>query len=210
MTTKNRCAAHSSRTGEQCLKAAIRGATVCRFHGGAAGQVRRKARKRLEPAADRMARELLGMATSAESEALKLNAIRDALDRGGLGTKTEVSVELKPWEQLMGDIAGVATISRAEHHAQQGRPILDSAALADAIDAELVEPADESGPARGSESPENEMRYPDAGGDGGDDMPPASGGLMTLEDAAEAERAHRQNMCRWDWIATRIATELNF
>ena len=93
---QNRCAAHSSRTGELCLKAAIRGATVCRFHGGAAGHVRHEARERPELAADRLARELLGMATSAESEAVKLNAIRDALDRSGIGAKTEVSVEPKP------------------------------------------------------------------------------------------------------------------
>ena len=41
----------------------------------------------------------------------------------------------------MGDIAGVATISRAEHRARQGRPFLEQPALAEAIDAELVEAA---------------------------------------------------------------------
>lgn len=171
---ENRCIAHK-KDGSQCSKAAIRGANVCRFHGGAAGHVRRKARERIELAADRMARELLGIATDGQSEAVKLNAIRDALDRSGLGAKTEVSLELKPWEQLMGDIAGIATISRAEHRAQQGRPFLDQSALADAIDAELVEPADESDPAREPESPESAMRYPGArDGDDGD-MPPGSG-----------------------------------
>jgi hypothetical protein len=188
---ENRCGAHR-KNGERCMKIAIRGATVCRFHGGAAGHVKRKARERLELAADRMARELLGMATGAESEAVKLNAIRDALDRSGLGAKTEVSVEVRPWEQLMGDIASVATISRAEHRAQQGRPILDSAALADAIDAELVEPETESGPARPAESPGDEMRGPEAGDVPDRDMPSGTG-LMTLEDAAEAERAARRS-----------------
>ncbi|WP_131809427.1 hypothetical protein [Mycolicibacterium iranicum] len=157
---------------------------MCRTHGGAAPQVKRKAKERLELAADRMARELLGMATSAESEAVKLHAIRDALDRAGLGAKTEVSVEVKPWEQLMDDLTGVATISRAEHRAQHGRPI---------IDAEVVEPVDGSDPARGPEPPESDMRDLDAGDVDDGDMPPASGGLMTLEEAAEAQHAPRTN-----------------
>lgn len=186
---QNRCVA-IRKNGERCLKPANRGMTVCRTHGGAAPQVKRKAKERLELAADRMARELLGMATGAESEAVKLNAIRDALDRAGLGAKTEVSVEVKPWEQLMGDIAGVATISRADHIAQQRRTVIEPTALAQAIDAEVVETAADDGPARAAERPEGEMRYPGEGDDGGDDMPRGSG-LMTLEEAAEAERRTR-------------------
>jgi hypothetical protein len=178
----------AKKDGIRCSKAAIRGTTVCPFHGGAAGHVRRKARERKALAADRMAKELLGIATDGQSKAVKLSAIRDALDRAGLGAITEVSLELKPWEQLMGDIAGVAAISRAEHRAQQGRPLLDSAALAQAIDAEVVEPA-ENDPARGPESPEGEMRYPEADDVPDRDMPPASAGLMTLEAAADANRA---------------------
>jgi hypothetical protein len=103
-----RCKAHR-KNGDQCRHAAINGTTgVCRNHGGAAGQVRRKARLRLEMAADRMARELLGIATGAESEAVRLAAIRDALDRSGLAAKTAVEVEVsaKPFELVFDAISG--------------------------------------------------------------------------------------------------------
>lgn len=144
---QNRCVA-VRKNGERCLKPANRGMTVCRTHGGAAPQVQRKAKQRLELAADRMARELLGMATGAESEAVKLNAIRDALDRAGLGTKTEVSVELKPYERLLDDLSGVASISRAEHRAMNGRPFVDAPALAVPLDVEVVEPPRRNRPRR--------------------------------------------------------------
>lgn len=190
---QNRCVA-IRKNGERCLKPANRGMTVCRTHGGAAPQVQRKAKQRLELAADRMARELLGMATGAESEAVKLNAIRDALDRAGLGAKTEVSVEVKPWEQLMGDLAGVASISRAQHRAVRRRAFVD----AEVVDADLIEPppADETGPARAAERPGDEMRDPGAGGVPDGDMPRGTGGLMTLEEAAEADHAQRANKFR--------------
>jgi hypothetical protein len=110
---------------------------VCRIHGGAAPQVVNKARERLALAADRMARELLGIATGAESEVVKLNAIRDALDRAGVSTRAEVTLEVKPWERLMGDIAGIATISREEHLAMGSPPI---------VDAELVDSPSQRGP----------------------------------------------------------------
>ncbi|QZA16483.1 hypothetical protein K3U93_17650 [Mycobacterium malmoense] len=87
---QRRCKAHK-KDGSQCSNPAIRGGTVCRFHGGAAKHVKMAARARLENAADRMAKELLGMAVDPDiSSAVKLSAIRDALDRAGLKAPNEV------------------------------------------------------------------------------------------------------------------------
>jgi hypothetical protein len=101
-----RCTAHN-RKGNQCLHAAMVQMNVCRTHGGAAPQCKRAARVRLEMAADRMAKELLGIATGAESEAVRLAAIREALDRSGLAAKTAVEVEVstKSFELVFEKIA---------------------------------------------------------------------------------------------------------
>jgi hypothetical protein len=93
------------------------------MHGGAAPQVKRKARLRIEEAADRMAAELLKMATNDNvADSVKLAAIRDALDRAGLAAKNAVEVEVgppKPWEQILDTIeAG----SRAEYRRSRGVP----------------------------------------------------------------------------------------
>ncbi|WP_104151131.1 HGGxSTG domain-containing protein [Mycobacterium intracellulare] len=120
-TPGRRCVAHK-KNGEQCKNAAIKGATVCRYHGGAAPHVKRAARARLENAADLMAKQLLGIALTAEGEAVKLAAIRDALDRAGLKPPAEVVLsqgETKPYEDLFDDIAGG---SRAESRRARGLP----------------------------------------------------------------------------------------
>ncbi|ASW93901.1 HGGxSTG domain-containing protein [Mycobacterium intracellulare] len=108
-TQSRRCRAHSIRTGEPCKNMAILGATVCRFHGGAAPHVKRAARARIENAADLMAKELLKIALTADSEGVALAAVKDALDRSGLKAPSEVVLsqgEAKPYETVFDSIGG--------------------------------------------------------------------------------------------------------
>lgn len=114
-----RCKAHKS-NGQRCQKAAIVGARVCRTHGGGAPQVIAAARARLANAADAMASNLVGLAKTAESEAVRVRATEGVLDRVGIGRTTEVEVgpaKLKPYEEIFADIAGG---SRAESRARRG------------------------------------------------------------------------------------------
>lgn len=114
---ERRCTAHR-KNGDRCKNASRLGTNVCDFHGAKAPQVKRKARERLEEAADRLARELLKMATDPTvSESVRLSAIKDALDRGGVSAKSAVEVEIgppKPWEAIMDGLDEVSAGSRAE------------------------------------------------------------------------------------------------
>src|SRR6478672_3088550 len=83
------------RDGDRCKNAAIRGGTVCGYRGGRAPAVKAKARQQLEMAADRLARQLLTMTTDPNvADPVKLAAIKDAVARSGLASKTAVSVEV--------------------------------------------------------------------------------------------------------------------
>lgn len=135
-----RCHAHR-RNGAQCQKVAMAGQQVCGTHGGRAPLAKAAARRRIEEAADRMAARLLGMAESDKVPAyVALQAVESALDRAGVSAKTAVDVEvkLKPYEEVMQDLAvgGIAQISRADSRAQRGLPAADPSAP---VDVEVVE-----------------------------------------------------------------------
>lgn len=97
---RNSCAA-TSRTGKPCQFPPIPGGAVCRFHGGAAPQVRRKAMLRLlelvDPAVATMARIMVD--TNAK-DADRLRAAENVLDRAGLGRQVDV-VDLETAKDLL-------------------------------------------------------------------------------------------------------------
>ena len=76
MDEARRCTAKSRRSGKQCKNASIVGGHVCRFHGGGAPQVQRKAKERIEDLIDpdRALREAAKLAYS---------NIQDLLDEEG-------------------------------------------------------------------------------------------------------------------------------
>ena len=148
--------------GDQCGKVAMEAQKVCGTHGGRAPQAKLAARRRLDEAADRMAKELLGIATGAESEAVKLSAVKDVLDRAGLKPPAQVELSAKPpdpYEELLGD---VMQITRAQHEAMKRgeyqpatTALPDPPALppacddrADVLDAEVVPDEHTARPAR--------------------------------------------------------------
>ncbi|AKK30727.1 hypothetical protein [Mycobacterium sp. EPa45] len=146
---ERRCTARSSRTGNLCKNAAILGSHVCRYHGGAAKQVKQAARTRLENAAELMAKQLLGMALTADTESVKLAAIRDALDRAGLKAPSEIVVspgEPKAFETVFDSIGGAPGESLEANvgYGQNDSPAPAYTQVDDAPQAEAEEDAPES------------------------------------------------------------------
>src|SRR3954451_7512736 len=134
------------------------GGNVCYHHGGNAPQVKAKAQRRLQQAADALVQRLLGMALDSETpDHVALQAIRDALDRAGLGGKQSVELSAKqpePWEEMMGDFARVSR----ERHARLERgepeptaPAHDAAEPMEVVDAEVVDDGPETHPERDGE-----------------------------------------------------------
>lgn len=106
-TGDTQCSARAKGTGKRCRRPSALGANVCRMHGGNAPQVKAKAARRLEQAADVLVQRLLQFALDGNVEdATALRAIRDALDRAGLGANkaVDVNVAAPAFEKLLGDI----------------------------------------------------------------------------------------------------------
>ncbi len=87
------CTAHR-KNGDRCKLRPIKGGTVCHKHGGSAPQVKRKAIERLLEAADPAAAELVRLALHGQSDQVKLNAIRDLLDRAQVGKSDDKAADV--------------------------------------------------------------------------------------------------------------------
>jgi hypothetical protein len=98
------CKAHK-KNGDQCRNPPIKGATVCRFHGGANPAVRRKAKERLLAAVDPLMADLLEIAHDKKrSDADRLKAITWALERAGFSARDSAASEPAPWQVLISKI----------------------------------------------------------------------------------------------------------
>lgn len=84
------------------------GSAVCRMHGGAAPQVRARAQQRILEASDKAAYALVQMLQDEKiPPAVRLGAARDLLDRAGLTSKQELTLDVKVeknWEDVMEEV----------------------------------------------------------------------------------------------------------
>lgn len=135
MEAETRCKARR-RNGSPCKNYAIKGAAVCRLHGGAAPQVRAAAQVRLLMASDNLMASLLKIADDESIPVqVRLAAIRDGLDRANIVGTQQVAIELgvKPdWEQRLVDAGAVRRVE------------IDWEGVGeDVVDAEIVETPEE-------------------------------------------------------------------
>ena len=74
----------TARSGDRCRQVPIRGGNVCRFHGGSAPQVKKKARQRLAELVDPAIKRLRILVDEKKDKRVALAAARDILDRNDL------------------------------------------------------------------------------------------------------------------------------
>jgi len=85
------CTAHTT-GGDPCRNPAIRGANVCRHHGGSAPQVREAARRRLLEATEPVLAEMIRLALDEKDPRVRFQACKDVLDRVGLAAPKEIHI----------------------------------------------------------------------------------------------------------------------
>ncbi len=76
-----RCSARTKATGQPCRQLAIKGATVCKMHGGMAPQVLASARERLMALQPLAIQTMHNLMNRDEYPTVQLGAARDVLDR---------------------------------------------------------------------------------------------------------------------------------
>lgn len=124
--------------GNRCTQRALKGARVCRFHGGNLPNVKKAAQTALAMAALPAAEALIHIAIKKKgvSDADKLKAIIQILDRAGIEGKQTVTLELAPWQATLQSIY-------ANSLAQEGEEV-PGRELEEGVDYELDEDEEDS------------------------------------------------------------------
>lgn len=128
------------KNGTPCKRPPVAGTNVCRAHGGAAPQVKRKAQERLLEGVPKMLRTLHSLATDETiPPAVRLAAVRDWLDRAGIDRKIEVEITSSSFDQLL---AGVVASVGEDHEVANRQDYLDRSGF-DVVEGEVVAPSHE-------------------------------------------------------------------
>jgi hypothetical protein len=125
-TDPRRCTAHSSQTGKRCKNASILGGRVCRYHGGSAPHVQKKAAERLQalehPALD-VFEEVLKKATQPAYPALAVRVAATVLDRTGHKQPKKLEIEPRQTIDVRTLSTGLLRQLVAEIKQQQAQPL---------------------------------------------------------------------------------------
>jgi hypothetical protein len=89
--------------GNRCSMKAIKGGKVCLTHGGKLTSVKKAAQATLARAALPAAEKLVHLAITKRgvSDADRIKAIIQILDRAGVEGKSTIELEIKPWQQVL-------------------------------------------------------------------------------------------------------------
>ena len=103
--SERRCRAHN-RAGSRCGLAPVVGAPVCKWHGGAAPQVKAKAEDRIREMVDPALNRLLKLIDD-DSSGVALGAVKDVLDRAGYVAKQQVEITMRQRAKDLADDLGI-------------------------------------------------------------------------------------------------------
>lgn len=97
--------------GNRCSSRAVIGGSVCKAHGGSLPTVRKAAQAALARAALPAAEKLIHIAITKRgvSDADRIKALIQILDRAGVEGRQTIELEVKPWQKVLANVYGQAT-----------------------------------------------------------------------------------------------------
>lgn len=121
------CHAVTTGTKQPCKVAAIKGGTVCVYHGGRAPQVREAAQRRLLEMVDLALKQQMVLLLKADTpDAVKLKLTDSILDRVGLGATLKIEADINIFdtrEELIARAEALAQRARERNEIQQNTGI---------------------------------------------------------------------------------------